>query len=87
MISVEDWAEIRRLHKVEKLSKRAIAKRLGIHRDTVTRALELDKPAKYERASSGSMLDPYKPKIHALLAENPNLSSVRILEIIEGEKS
>ncbi len=32
------------------------------------------------------MLDPYKAKIHALLADNPNLSSVRILEIIEGEK-
>jgi transposase len=86
MITVEDWAEIRRLHKVEKMSKRAIAKRLGIHRDTVSRALEVDKPSKYERASNGSMLDPYKPKIHALLAENPNLSSVRILEIIEGEK-
>ena len=25
MISVQDWAEIRRLHKVEKLSKRATA--------------------------------------------------------------
>ena len=44
MITVEDWAEIRRLHKVEKLSKRAIARRLGIHRDTVTRALESDEP-------------------------------------------
>lgn len=34
MITVEDWAEIRRLRKVEKLSERAIARRLGIHRDT-----------------------------------------------------
>jgi len=42
MISVTEWAEIRRLHKVQKLSERAIAERLGIHRNTVTRALESD---------------------------------------------
>ncbi|MHC4736420.1 MAG: IS21 family transposase [Planctomycetota bacterium] len=85
MISVPEWAEIRRLHKVEKLSKRAIAQRLGIHRNTVTRALESDEPPEYQREPCGSILDPYKPKIHALLAENPKLSSVRILEIIQGE--
>ena len=85
MISVEDWAEIRRLHKVEKLSKRAIARRLGIHRDTVTRALESDMRPGYQRESRGSILDPYKPKIHALLAENPDLSGVRIFEIVEED--
>jgi transposase len=85
MISVTEWAEIRRLHKVEKLSKRAIAERLGIHRNTVTRALESDERPVYCREPCGSILDPYKPKIHALLAENPKLSSVRIWEIIEGE--
>ncbi len=85
MISVENWAEIRRLRKVQKMSKRGVAKRLGIHRDTVTRALESDEPPKYRRASCGSILDPYKPKIHALLAENPNLSGVRIFEIVGGE--
>jgi transposase len=85
MISVENWAEIRRLHKVEEMSKRAIARRLGIHRDTVTRALTCEEPSRYQRSPSGSMLDPYKPKIHALLAENPKLTGVRILEIIQGE--
>lgn len=85
MISVEHWAEIRRLHKVENLSKRAIARRLGVHRDTVTRALATAEPPKYEREPRGSILDPYKPKIHALLAEDPNLTGVRILEIIQGE--
>ena len=85
MITVEHWAEIRRLHKVEKLSKRAIASRLGIHRDTVTRALAADTPPTYEREPRGSILDPYKPKIHALLTQDPNLSGVRIQEIIAGE--
>jgi transposase len=85
MISVTEWAEIRRLRKVEKLSKRAIAERLGIHRNTVSRALESEERPAYHREPDGSILDPYKPKIHALLAENPKLSSVRILEIIKGE--
>ena len=81
MISVEDWAEIRRLRKVQKLSKRAIARRLGIHRDTVTRALESDELPRYQRVPRGSKLDPYKPKIHALLADDPKLSGVRLLEL------
>ena len=85
MISVEEWAEIRRLHKAEKLSKRAIARRLGIHRNTVTRALESEEAPGYEREARGSILDPYKPKIHALLAREPSLSGVRILEIIQEE--
>ncbi len=85
MISVEHWAEIRRLRKVEKLSKRAIARRLGVHRDTVTSALESDEPPKYERESRGSILDPYKPKIHALLADDPYLTGVRILDILQEE--
>lgn len=85
MIAVEDWAEIRRLHEVEKLSKRAISRCLGIHRNTVTRALESDEPPVYRREPRGSILDPYKPKIHALLAKEPTLSGVRILEIIQEE--
>jgi transposase len=58
---------------------------LGIHRNTVTRALECDEPPEYRREPRGSMLDPYKPKIHALLSEEPDLSGVRILEIIQDE--
>src|SRR5215831_4013145 len=44
MLTSETRAETRRLHAVEKLSKRAIAKRLGVHRNTVTRALDSDLP-------------------------------------------
>lgn len=85
MITVEDWAEIRRLRKVEKLSERAIARRLGIHRETVKRALRGDEPARYQREARVSVLEPYKPKIHALLGQDHDLSGVRILEIIQGE--
>jgi hypothetical protein len=33
MISIEDWAEIRRLHQLEGPSKAAIARQLGIARN------------------------------------------------------
>ena len=82
---MEDWAEIRRLHKVKKLSKRAIARRLGIHRDTVSRALAGEEPPHYRRSKRASILDPYKAKIHALLSEDPGLSGERVFEIIQGD--
>jgi DNA-binding transcriptional regulator LsrR (DeoR family) len=34
---VEDWAEVRRLHEREGLSQAAIARRLGMSRNTVAR--------------------------------------------------
>jgi transposase len=85
MIAVTEWAEIRRLHKVEKLSKRAIARRLGIHRDTVTRALAAAAPPQYQRPPRDSILTPYQAKIQALLAEDAELSAVRILDLIREE--
>ena len=46
---MEDWAEIRRLHKSEKMSIKAIARQLGVARNTVRAALASDGPPKYER--------------------------------------
>jgi hypothetical protein len=59
VIGVEQWAEIRRLYFVEKRSKRAIHKLTGVHRDTITRALESDTPPRYSRAPAGPKLDPF----------------------------
>lgn len=53
MIGVERWAEIRRLYFVEKRSIRAIHRLTGAHRDTITRALESDRPPRYERRADG----------------------------------
>jgi DNA-binding transcriptional regulator LsrR (DeoR family) len=39
VITVEDWAEIRRLYRSEKLSQVAIARQLGLSRNTVAKAL------------------------------------------------
>jgi transposase len=81
-MNVALWAEIRRLHEIEKLSARAIALRLNCSRDTVARALRLDQPPTSRRASRNGILDPFRPKIDALVARYPTLSAVRIHEEI-----
>lgn len=53
MLSVEDWAEIRRLHRSEWLPIKAIARLMGVSRNTVRSALAADGPSKYQRAKSG----------------------------------
>jgi transposase len=76
------WAEIRRLAEVEKLSGRAIARRLRCSRYLIAAALELDQPPSHQVAHRSSRLDPYKSKIDALLAKYPELSAVRVHEEI-----
>ena len=53
VISVEDWAEIRRLHRAEGMPIKAIARRLGISRNAVRRALAKDEPAAVSAAGEG----------------------------------
>jgi transposase len=76
------WAEIRRLAEIEKLSGRAIARRLRCSRQLVTVALRLDQPPPRQVASRASLLDPHKAKINALVARYPELSAVRVREEI-----
>lgn len=49
MYRVKDWAEVKRLHEREGLSKKAIAERLGMSRNTVARLACLSGPPAYER--------------------------------------
>ena len=53
MLSVEDWAEIRRLHRAEQMPVKAIARAMGISRNTVRAAIASDRPPKYERKPAG----------------------------------
>lgn len=80
MITVQDWAEIRRLHFSEGMSRRGIAARLGVARATVDRALAHASPPKYERPPVPSMFDAVKPHVCLLLAQDPAIAATVIAE-------
>lgn len=82
MITVENWAEIRRLHRSEKLGTKAIARRLGMARNTVRSALASDEPPRYERKAAGSRVDAFEPQIRRLLSEFPDMPATVIAERI-----
>jgi len=76
---LEDWALIRRLHRSDGLSQRAIAKQLGIARATVAGALAAAGPPRYERvAVTSSAWLQVEQSVRGLLAETPTMpASVR----------
>jgi transposase len=77
---VHDWAEVHRLFERERLSKSAIAKRLGMSRPTVIRLLGLQEPPCYRRAPAGSKLDAHKDAVAAMLDADPQVPATVILE-------
>jgi transposase len=92
VVGVEQWAEIRRLHRVEGVSIREISRRMGLHRKTVRRALAAAQPPRYSRPASGSKVDPFRDWICEQLAAEPRIPSQRLRELAtemgyEGGKS
>ena len=83
MLSVEDWAEIRRLRRAEQMPIAEIARVMGISRNTVKAALASDGPPKYRREPTGSLVDGYEPRICELLRVFPTMPSTVIAERIE----
>jgi transposase len=79
---VEDWAEIRRLHRAEGVPIKEIARRLGVARNTVRAALSSDRPPSYRRVSRGSIVDPFESRIRVLLTEWPRMPGPVIAERI-----
>jgi transposase len=86
VIDVEDWAEIRRLHRAEGLSIKAIMRRLGLARNTVREALRCDEPPRYERVPAGSAVDAVEPRIRELLCEFPAMPATVIAERIGWDR-
>ncbi len=80
MLDVEDWAEIRRLHRAEGLPIKQIARRLGISKNTVKAKLAAELPPKYQREPAGSAVDEFEPRIRELLAEFPSMPATVIAE-------
>jgi transposase len=79
-LSVEDWAEIRRLRRAEGLPIKLIARTLKISRNTVRAALASDGPPKYERIPAGSAVDGFEEAIRAQLLLVPTMPATVIAE-------
>lgn len=86
MLSLEDWAEIRRLHRAEGLSIKEIVRRTGAARNTVRAALRSDRPPAYERATTGSIVDRYDRDIRKLLKDHPRMPATVIAERIGWDR-
>jgi transposase len=82
VLSVEDWAEIRRLRLSEGLSISEIARMLGVSRNTVKVALSSTDPPKYQRRPMGSVADAAEPRIRELLAACPRMPATVVAERI-----
>jgi len=86
VLSAEDWAEIRRLHRAEGVPVEAIARLLGISRNTVRAAIASDAPPKYVRKPAGSVVDGFEPRIRELLQAYPAMPATVIAERIGWER-
>jgi transposase len=87
VISVEDWAEIRRLHRAERMSIKGIVRHLGVSRNTVRGALRSNAPPRYERAPKSSIVDAVESEIRELLQRFPTMPATVIAERIGWENS
>ena len=79
---MEEWAEIRRLHRAEAMGIKAIARRLGVARNTVRSALRSEEAPRYEREGRGSAVDAFEPAIRRLLAVTPDMPATVVAERI-----
>ena len=79
-MAVEDWAEIRRLHRAEGLPIKLIARTLKVSRNTVRSALASDEPPKYVRKPVGSAVDAFEDAIRAQLTLVPTMPASVIAE-------
>ncbi len=82
MLKVEDWAEIRRLHRAEDLSINEIVRQLGVSRNTVRAAVRSDSPPEFKRQPRPSAVDPFEAEIRRLLSEHPRMPVTVIAERI-----
>ena len=83
---MEDWAEIRRLHRSEGMPIKVIARVTGCSRNTVRRALASDGPPKYARAARGSVVDTVEPRVRELLAAWPTMPATVIAERVGWDR-
>jgi len=83
VLSVEDWAEIRRLYRAERMPVKVIARVLGCSKNTVKKALAADQPPAYRRRPRGSVVDTVEPRIRELLQACPTMPATVVAERLE----
>lgn len=86
MLTVEDWAEIRRLHRAEGLSIKEICRRLGIARNTVRQAIRSEGPPAFNRTPRSSAVDAVESQIRRLLKDHPRMPVPVIAERIGWDR-
>jgi transposase len=80
VITLEDWALIRRLHLSEKLPKAQIARELGISRNTVAKAIAAVDPPEYSRAPVTTSFEPFEQQVRQLLEATPSMPATVLAE-------
>jgi transposase len=86
VISVEDWALIRRLV-ADGVPQRQVARQLGIGRSTVARAVASAGPPKYERRAVTTSFAAFEPRVRVLLAEFPQMPATVIADRVGWDGS
>ncbi|PFG17778.1 transposase [Propionicimonas paludicola] len=76
---MEDWALIRRFA-AEGEPHAAIARRLGISRTTVVKAVNSDAPPRYARTPAEGSFAVFEPRVRVLLQEFPDMPATVIAE-------
>ncbi len=82
MISPDQYAQLRRLFYAEHWPINTIAANLGIHHETVRRAVESDRFIRPGAQIRPSLLDPYKAVILATLERYPRLRASRLWAMV-----
>jgi transposase len=87
VLSVEDWAEIRRLCRSEGMPIKVVARVMGCSKNTVKRALAAEGPPVYQRPPRGSIVDAVEPRVRELLQAWPTMPTTVIAERIGWDRS
>ena len=81
MLSVEDWAEIRRLHRAEGLPIKMIARVMGMSAEHGAGGVgRRTRPPRYVRRPARSIVDAVEPRIRELLKAFPTMPATVIAE-------
>lgn len=84
MLRLEEWVDIESRYAAGQ-SIKAIARELGVSRNTVRAALRREGPPRYERRGKPGKLAAYEPYLLQRLAEFPELTAKRLYEEIRAQ--